>query len=98
MSYNPEFKNDLYNRYYRMMERRKSQMTRKEANQKIKNKGHIQGNDYILDVLETLGLIKFEEEKQSTPFEILEKLGYNAGKAMILLEQAGYKIVRKDAP
>ncbi len=81
-------------------------MTRNEAFMKIKDKV-INAND-LLDGLEVLGVIKFDEDNLSPSFVILAKLQdfqkvYNripicaaVPEIISALNEAGYKIVRKD--
>lgn len=70
-------------------------MTREEAIEKIKDHKY---NPQFLDMLEALGLIKFDEVKEKTVLEIIESLCCNSlsSKIPAELEEQGYLIVKRD--
>lgn len=79
--------------------KRKSQMTREEAKRRVeKICGLPLGQGNIVDALEALGLIKFEEPIQKSIDDCLTPcFGSFAGRDAVkkALDDAGYKIVKK---
>lgn len=79
-----------------MGQKEKIKMTREEANDKLFQVSKQHGMmTTLVDQLEALGLIKFEEKSVPTAKEIISQQGYNADRLTKQLEEHGYKIVRQ---
>jgi hypothetical protein len=74
---------------------KENKMTRKEAIGIANEFQNSSNNEGLIDALEALGLIKFDEESKLTPLDILN--GYTVHVAAIIesLDKHGYKIVKK---
>lgn len=82
---------------YSLMQEKEVKMTRKEAIEKLQNNWMYKGiyADQFVAALEALELIKFDEEKSISAFDVLN--GYTCYTSAILesLDKHGYKIVKK---